>query len=117
MSLLLPPPAGWAPLVGLLVLAPLLEEAALRAGLHEALLRRGWLLAWANAATATLFAAAHVMLRGDAWAALVAVPALAIGWLYGRRRRLRECVLLHAAMNGAWLLVAWALAARGAGAA
>lgn len=91
----------------LLLAAPLLEEAVFRAGVQEALLRRGRGLLLANAATALLFGAAHVAARGDAAAFAVVLPALAIGWLYERTRQLRWCVLLHAAMNAAWLAFTW----------
>jgi membrane protease YdiL (CAAX protease family) len=93
-------------LIMLLVLAPLLEETVFRAGLQEALLRRSRqspLLA--NVLTAAAFGLAHAFARGDAAAFAVALPALLVGAVYGRRGRLRECVVLHAAMNAAWL--AW----------
>lgn len=92
----------------LLLAAPLLEEAVFRAGVQEALLRHGRGLLLANAATALLFGAAHVAARGDATAFAVALPALALGWVYQRTRRLRWCVALHAAMNAAWLAFTWA---------
>lgn len=92
----------------LLFAAPLPEKAVLRAGLHEVLLRHGRGLLLANALTALVFGAAHVAARGDAGAFAVALPALAIGLVYERTRRLRGCVLLHAAMNAAWLAaVTW----------
>lgn len=87
----------------LLCAAPLLEEAVFRAGLHEALLRHGRGLLLANGLTALAFGTLHVVVRGDAAAFAVALPALAIGWTYGRWRRLRWCVALHAAMNAIWL--------------
>ena len=90
-------------IVMLLLVAPIAEEALFRAGLHEALLRRvatPWL---ANLATAFAFAAAHALYRGDASALLVLIPALLIGVLYQRTRRVRHCVLLHGAMNALWL--------------
>ncbi len=96
---LLGAPHAWL----LLAVAPLLEEAAFRAGLHEALLRHAGGRRFANLATAFAFGAAHVGVRGDPWAFAVAVPALAIGLVYERRRRLRDCVALHAAMNAFWL--------------
>jgi hypothetical protein len=34
----------------------------------------------------------------------VIAPALLIGAAYSRRRRVRECVALHAAMNALWLV-------------
>lgn len=90
----------------LLLAAPLLEEAVFRAGLHEALLRHGGAAWLANGLTALAFGAAHVAARGDAAALAVVAPALAIGWVYSRWRRLRWCVALHAAMNAAWLAAA-----------
>jgi membrane protease YdiL (CAAX protease family) len=91
-------------LVMLLMLAPLLEESIFRAGLQEALLRR-----WhsrphmVNAVTATAFGLAHAIVRADAAAFAVVLPALLIGAVYQRTGRLRQCVVLHAAMNAAWL--------------
>lgn len=97
--------AGVAPLrvAVLLAIAPLTEEALLRAGLHEALLRRAVAPWRANLAAALLSAAAHALLRADAAALAIGLPALLIGALYGRTRRLRDAVLLHAALNGLWL--------------
>jgi membrane protease YdiL (CAAX protease family) len=101
---------GFQRLLMLLVLAPLLEETVFRAGLQEALLRR-WhrtpLLA--NAVTAAAFGLAHALARADAAAFAVALPALLIGAVYGRNGRLRQCVVLHAAMNAAWL--GWSMVA------
>lgn len=95
---------AWRLLV-LLVLAPLLEETVFRAGLQEALLRR-WrqMPLLANLFTAAAFGLAHALARADAAAFAVALPALLVGAVYGRRGRLRECVVLHAVMNAAWLV-------------
>jgi membrane protease YdiL (CAAX protease family) len=88
----------------LLVVAPVLEEAVFRAGLQEALLRRPALAPWlANGLTALVFGLAHALLRGSAGALAVALPALLIGVVYARWRRLRWCVALHALMNAMWL--------------
>ena len=92
--------------LGLLLAAPLLEEIVFRAGLQEALLRRTDSALMANVVTALAFAAAHGAVHADAQAALTAVPALAIGLLYQRRRRLAPCLALHALFNAAWLLAA-----------
>lgn len=88
----------------LLVLAPLLEETVWRAGLHEALLRRGVRAGAAVAGVALAFAVVHALWWGSAWALAVAVPALLVGVAYQHTRRVRVCVLLHAAMNAAWWL-------------
>ncbi len=94
----------WQRLTMLLLLAPLLEETVFRAGLQEALLRRWRRLPWlANTATAAAFGLAHAAVRADATALVAALPALLIGAVYQRTGRLRYCVVLHAAMNAAWL--------------
>lgn len=95
--------AGAPKVLLLLVLAPLLEEAAFRAGLHEALLVQRVPPLWANALVAAAFAGLHLAVQGQAQAMLVGLPALCIGAVYNRWRQLRWCVLLHAAMNAAWL--------------
>lgn len=100
--------AGLQRLAVLLVFAPLAEEVVFRAGLQEALLRGGLRPLLANALTALTFGAAHVAVRGEAAALAVVGPALLIGAVYSRGRRLWPCVALHVALNGVWL--AWALA-------
>ena len=87
----------------LLVIAPLVEESLFRAGLHEWLLRRRTVPWAANLVTALAFGAVHALVRADAAALFVVGPALIIGQVYGMRRRLRDCVALHAAMNAMWL--------------
>ena len=87
----------------LLVLAPLFEEGFFRAGVQEQLARLGRGLALAIVATALLFAAAHVAVSGDPRRIAVVLPGLAIGAVYARTGRVRDCVALHAAMNAAWL--------------
>lgn len=88
----------------LLVFAPLAEEIVFRLGLHEALLRRGWAGWPAGLLVALAFGLAHLALRGELQAVAVALPALAIGMAYQRWRKLAPCVLLHALMNGVWLV-------------
>lgn len=87
----------------LVLLVPLAEEAVFRAGLQEALLRRGSTPLAGNVLTALAFGLAHVAVWGDVAAFAVTAPALLIGSVYGRWRRLRFCVALHAAMNALWL--------------
>ena len=100
----------WEPPTQLLVLlffSPALEETVFRAGLQECLIRHWWTnsLGWTNLATATAFSLSHVLVHGDLSAVVVALPALLIGRIYQQRRRLHECVALHATMNAVWL--AW----------
>jgi membrane protease YdiL (CAAX protease family) len=92
----------------LVLIAPAAEEAVFRSGLHEALLRRAvnpWL---ANACVAAAFAVAHLATRPWPAAAALMLPALAIGWVYQRTRRVTLCIALHAAMNALWM--GWELA-------
>lgn len=95
----------------MLVIAPVLEEIVFRAGLQEELLRRAHLRAAmgavsANVLTALAFAAAHLALRPSLLSGLTVVPALFIGAIYQRQRRLAPCIALHALFNAGWLL--WA---------
>ena len=83
----------------LLLLAPLLEEWIMRAGLQEWLMRR-----YPDAAALALLAPAAVFSllhwgagpQGAAWTFL---PGLALGLLYLRRRDWRLCALVHALFN------------------
>ncbi|MBW8759494.1 MAG: JDVT-CTERM system CAAX-type protease [Burkholderiales bacterium] len=103
-TMLTPAWPAWQGVAVLVVLSPVIEECVFRAGLQEWLLRHGIAQRGANLTTAVAFGVLHAIARLQ-WAAFaVALPALLIGELYGRRRLLRWCVLCHAAMNGAWLL-------------
>jgi membrane protease YdiL (CAAX protease family) len=95
----------------MVLVAPVLEEIVFRAGLQEELLRNVRLRAAmgalsANVLTALAFAAAHVALQPGLLAGLTVVPALFIGALYQRQRRLAPCIALHALFNVIWLV--WA---------
>jgi len=91
------------PLIVMLLIAPVVEEAAFRAGLQEWLLRHGARPALANVVTALVFALGHCLLRGVSVISLaVAGPALLLGWVYGRHRSLRVCIALHMLMNLIW---------------
>lgn len=99
-----------AHLLAPLLLAPLLEETVFRGGLQEWLLRRLTPPLLANVLTALAFAAAHAGVRHDAAAFWLVVPALGLGALYQQRRRIRWCVVSHAALNLLWLAFgAWTL--------
>lgn len=100
-------PSAW---LVTLAFAPLVEEVVFRLGVQAGLLRLGVGGAAAVVATATLFALAHGLNRSWALAAAVFVPALLIGAVYYRQRRLAGCVGLHAGFN-AILLLTWPLAA------
>lgn len=92
----------WAPLV-LLLLAPWAEETLLRGAVHATLLERGMGALAANLASALLFGLLHGLARSWMLGALVVLPALAVGWLYGRTRRIAPCAALHATFNASWL--------------
>ena len=98
-----------APLLTLLVIAPVAEEIVFRAAVQETLLRHlnGRPVAGALAAnvlTALAIAAVHAALRPDMLAWLTLLPSLLVGWVYQRQRRLAPCIALHALFNAAWLL-------------
>ena len=95
----------------LVLVAPVLEETVFRAGLQEELLRNARLRAAAgtvsaNVFTAFAFAAAHLALQPGLLAGLTVLPALVIGVIYQRQRRIAPCIALHALFNAIWLL--WA---------
>jgi membrane protease YdiL (CAAX protease family) len=90
-----------AAVLRLLVLAPLLEEWVVRAGLHAWLLPRSSGAA-AVLASAAAFSALHLG-SGLLAAALVFGPGLMFGLAYQRWRDWRLCALLHSACN-AWAL-------------
>jgi len=109
VALALSAPLPAAQVLWLLLFAPALEEVVFRAGLHEAMLQRASVLGLpgllgANLVTAIAFAAAHVAHRADALAALTLLPALVIGALYQRQRRIAPCIALHALFNAGWML-------------
>jgi membrane protease YdiL (CAAX protease family) len=89
-----------AALVRLLLLAPVLEEWVVRAGLQEWLIRRAD--GRARAASVALSAAAFALLHaGSGWRAvlLVLAPGLVLALLYQSRRDWRLCALAHCGMN------------------
>ena len=94
-----------AALVRLLLLAPVLEEWIVRAGLQEWLIRRAWRCgvhcgAGPVALSAAVFGLLHL---GSGWRAVLLVlpPGLVLALLYQRCRDWRLCALLHCGMN-AW---------------
>ena len=99
-ALLHPAPAD---ALRLLLLAPLLEEWVIRAGLQEWLARRTGTAAPPLLLPLLLPAACFGLLHlGGGWSAAAATfwPGLALGLLYRRTRDWRACALVHALMNG-----------------
>ena len=96
---------GWPALWVLLLAAPLAEEIVFRLGLQQALLDAR-LAPWqANAGTAVVFGSLHALLQAWPGGLATALPSLLLGLVYQRTGRVSHCVLLHAALNGAWLLL------------
>jgi uncharacterized protein len=89
-----------ASLFRLLLLAPLLEEWIMRAGVQEWLMRRGCHAVLVFGVPALAFSLLHVASGWQATAA-VFVPGLAFGLVYRRWRDWRLCALVHALCNGA----------------
>lgn len=88
-----------ATLFRLLLLAPLLEEWIIRAGVQEWLMQRKRKAALVLGLPALAFSALHA---ASGWQAMAAVllPGLAFGWIYLRWRDWRLCALVHALCNG-----------------
>lgn len=87
-----------ATLLRLLLLAPLLEEWIMRAGLQAWLTARYARPVPALLATACVFSLLHVS-SGWGAAALVFLPGVALGVLYLRWPDWRVCAVAHALMN------------------
>ena len=49
-----------------------------------------------------LFRSAHALWRPGPWAWATALPALLLGGVYLRTRRLWPCIALHALFNALW---------------
>nr|WP_255584013.1 JDVT-CTERM system glutamic-type intramembrane protease [Duganella sp. sic0402] len=92
-----------ATVLRLVLLAPLLEEWIMRAGLHAWLLQRT-APAPALLASALAFSALHLG-SGLTAAALVFGPGLLFGAVYQRWQDWRRCALLHALCNAGALTV------------
>ena len=90
--------------------APFVEELALRAGLHDALLaaglgRGGALVPGAaNALVALAFAGAHAGVATGPVLAAYLLPAWWIGLAWERTNRLAPCVAIHATANAVALV-------------
>lgn len=94
-------------LATLLLIAPIAEEAVFRGGLQEALLKRFSNVVLVNLATACIFALTHAVAHRSWWDLSVFLPALLVGAVYTRWRRLGPCVALHAFLNALWLGWGW----------
>lgn len=88
------------------LVAPVLEEIVFRLGLQQRLLTAGVAPTLANLLTALAFGLVHAFSRSWTLGVAVLLPALAIGWIYQRRRSVPACIAAHAGMNLLWLLAA-----------
>lgn len=93
----------------LVLVYPLLEEAAFRGYIQGRLLTRpGWAaplagpLSRANIATSLLFALLHLPAHPWGWAAAVAVPSLLFGLLRERHGSIVPGLLAHVYYNAGW---------------
>lgn len=106
------PPLPPTPLLALalgVLLAPWVEEVVFRLGVQQGLLDRGW-RPWPTVlATALVFGLAHALLRADWFGLATALPALVLGGLYLKTRRVAPCAALHAVFNLIWWLAPLAL--------
>ncbi len=108
---------SWSFNLVLLLVAPLLEEYVLRAGLQSAWIRQfagqktDRSLAGFNSASIRIFAVAALFSLAHCprgiWLAIGTFPvALFIGWWFEHRQSWLECALLHSAANAFWLFAA-----------
>jgi membrane protease YdiL (CAAX protease family) len=95
----------WPALWVLLLAAPLAEEIVFRLGLQQALLDARLAPMQANVGTAMAFGSLHALLQAWPGGLATALPSLLLGRVYQCTGRVSHCVLLHAALNGAWLLL------------
>lgn len=86
-------------LLRLLLLAPLLEEWIVRAGVQRSLLLRGWRAIPAASVSAMVFSLLHAA-SGPFAMAMVLAPGIALACVYQRWRDWRLCALIHSLMNG-----------------
>ena len=91
-----------------LLIAPVIEEAFFRGVVQDGLRNRSDVLgrpSIAIAVTAACFGLAHLGSGSLAHAALVMIPAAALGWVYECRRSIPLCIALHSACNALWFSV------------
>jgi hypothetical protein len=116
----------WLTLAFVILIAPVLEEFVMRAGLHQALIHGhsqsgkgtssqvgvgssiAFLLShpWSRLGlVAALFGLLHW--SRSPWLALAVIPAgLLIGWIFERSRSWKRCALVHAGLNATWIAIA-----------
>jgi cytochrome c553 len=116
----------WFTVILLVLIAPVLEEFVMRAGLHQALIFSrvrpvkgtmsqtfaGSLIAslvnkpWSRlGVVAVIFGLLH--LSRSPWLALAVLPTgLFLGWIFERSRSWKRCALVHAGLNAIWIAIA-----------
>lgn len=95
---------GAETLLRLLILAPLIEEWIVRAGLQEWLMRRSSPPGWHGGVSSVVLPALFFSLlharAGELAVAQVFLPGVALGLIYQGKRDWRLCALVHAFFNG-----------------
>jgi membrane protease YdiL (CAAX protease family) len=89
-----------------LLMAPVVEEVFFRGVVQRGLRAHGGPLGrpWvAIAMTAVGFGLLHLGSAPAMHAALVVIPALALGWVFERTHSIPLCIALHSAANAFWL--------------
>lgn len=102
-------PGSASALILAVLVYPVLEEIVFRGAVQEffaaRLGGRRSALTRANLATSVLFAAAHVAVRGDPFAASVFFPSLVFGYFRERHATLASPILLHVSYNAGLFLI------------
>jgi mono/diheme cytochrome c family protein len=116
----------WYAVILLVLVAPVLEEFVMRAGLHQALIYGLGKSAKGNSSqnprgsfvtllvsrpwprlglVAAIFGLLH--LSRSPWLALAVIPTgVLLGWIFERSRSWKRCALVHAGLNAAWIAIA-----------
>lgn len=102
---------GWAPLLWLALLLPLLEELLFRGLVQGKLLALAWgkrqfaSFTLANLLTSGLFTALHFASHPPLWAAGVLLPALLFGYFRDRHDSVYPAIALHVFYNAGYFLL------------
>lgn len=98
--------------LSLIVWQPMVEELLFRGVVQGQLRNKSWArrevagMSLANIVTSILFTLAHFIHHVPAWTALVMIPSLVFGYFRDRHAQVYPALILHAAYNGFYLLMA-----------
>lgn len=105
------PALGWAALVSLVLLQPLIEELLFRGLLQGRLMARPWGrrqfggFTLANLLVSLLFTALHFIGHPPLWAAGVLLPSLLYGYFRDRYNSVLPAIALHVFYNAGYFLL------------